>query len=184
MGLEHDFVKVLDFGLVKRSQSDPLETRLTAEMVTTGTPAYVSPEGALGRELDARADLYSLGCVGYWLLTGKLVFEGATSMEMLVHHAKSAPSPPSQRTEIPIPAALDAAILWCLEKDPDQRPGSAAQLAERLGGIAVAEPWTPERARHWWEAHQPGHVVPAAAAPASSAPPKRVMAHAGGRSRL
>ena len=182
MGLEHDFVKVLDFGLVKRSQTDPLETRLTGEMVTTGTPAYVSPEGALGRDLDARADLYSLGCVGYWLLTGKLTFEGKTSMEMLVHHAKSVPMPPSQRTEIPIPPALDAAILWCLEKDPDKRPASAMQLAERLDAIAVAEPWTQERSRGWWEAHQPKRT-PVPSAPATPAPRRRLVAHAGERSQ-
>jgi serine/threonine-protein kinase len=155
MGQELDFVKVLDFGLVKHSELDQPDTKLTAESVMTGTPAYMSPEAALGRDADARADLYSLGCVAFWLLTGRLLFEGDTAMEILMHHVKTQPPAPSAHSELPIPQALDEIVLWCLEKERDNRPSSAGELLRRLDAIAPEEPWTPERAGLWWEKHMP-----------------------------
>lgn len=154
MGLEHDFLKILDFGLVKpqRTASAP-ESNLTDQTLVTGTPATMAPEMVLGRDVDARADLYSLGCVGYWLLTGQLVFEAKTSMEMLVHHARTVPVPPSQRAELAIPPAVDALVLWCLEKEPARRPASAVALGEHLAALAGAAPWSPEQARQWWDVH-------------------------------
>lgn len=157
-GREVDFVKVLDFGLVKTA-ADPggAAPGLTAENVVCGTPAFMAPEQAMGADHgDARSDLYAVGCVGYWLLTGQPVFAGDTPMELLVHHARTAPAPPSTRTEMPVPAALDAAILACLEKDPARRPSSALQLARRLEACVDGAPWTEERAAAWWEAHHPG----------------------------
>ena len=154
MGLEHDFVKVLDFGLVRPVEATTND-RLTADTVMTGTPAFMAPETVLGRDVDVRADLYSLGCVGYWLLTGQLVFAGKTAMEVLVHHAHTAPTPPSQRSELSIASEIDDLILWCLEKEPDKRPQEATALAHRIAAVSLRAPWNDERARHWWEAHMP-----------------------------
>jgi serine/threonine-protein kinase len=172
MGLEYDFVKVLDYGLVKPSRQALAEdaARLTAEATITGTPAYVSPEAALGQRIDARADLYSLGCVGYWLLTGRLVFEGTSPMQIILQHAKDQPRPPSKRSELEVPEELDSIILWCLEKNPDKRPENAPALCERLDAVVTGNLWTEERARSWWLKHVPMRddaSVEAEAAPAT-----------------
>ncbi len=157
-GREVDFVKVLDFGLVK-SQREPAgaEVKLTAENVAGGTPAYMAPEQVMGdRPVDGRTDIYAIGCVAYWLLTGEQVFQGGTAMKVMVDHLQTPPVPPSQRTELEIPASVENVILSCLEKDPDRRPPSADALSELLAECASDSPvWTPERARHWWDVHQP-----------------------------
>lgn len=157
LGPEYDFVKVLDFGLVKGSDPDAMgATDLTREGVATGTPAFMAPEQALGRsDVDARADIYGLGCVGYWLLTGHRVFEGDGTLATVLAHVQEAPVPPSHRSEIPIPAALENVIMSCLEKDPAARLQSAADLDAALDVCPVDEPWTAERARGWWELHGP-----------------------------
>jgi serine/threonine-protein kinase len=156
-GREVDFVKVLDFGLVKHSTleagGDPA---LTADNITTGTPAYMAPEQVLGTHpVDGRTDIYALGCVGYWLLTGRIVFKGETAMDTMMHHARTQPPPPSRLTELEIPKSLDAIILSCLEKDPAARPADAdllsARLADSLGDLA----WSLEGAKEWWEIHLP-----------------------------
>src|SRR4029079_6985971 len=108
MGLEYDFAKVLDFGLVKikasSARGDESQTLATRENSTPGTPAYMAPEVILGdSEVDRRADVYSLGCVTYFLLTGELVFEADTSMKMLMQHLHAQPTPPSERTELQVP---------------------------------------------------------------------------------
>jgi serine/threonine-protein kinase len=160
-GLKWDFVKVLDFGLVKATWSMGDDDRLTSDGVITGTPAYMAPEAVLGeRALDARVDLYGLGCVAYWLLTGERVFAGRTPMEVLLHHVKTPPVPPSDRAGTEIPASLEALVLSCLAKDPDGRPESAESLGERLAACETAGDWTPARARAWWEASRTG-VPPA-----------------------
>jgi serine/threonine-protein kinase len=152
-----DFVKVLDFGLVKleRAEQSEQSLRLTAETNVSGTPAFIAPESVIGGETDHRVDLYSLGCVAYWLVTGKLVFEGPGKVKVMSDHVHTAPEPPSSRTEAPIPPALDALILECLEKDPEKRPRSAASLQARLQSIVVPAPWTRERAEQWWSRHAP-----------------------------
>jgi eukaryotic-like serine/threonine-protein kinase len=153
-GLEHDFVKVLDFGLVKRDPALGMEeTMLTAPNTATGTPAYIAPEMVSNAPVDRRADLYALGCVGYWLLTGRLVFEAENAMHMLVHHIHTEPVPPSVRLGQPVPSSLEAVILSCLKKDPASRPGSAEELSELLAGCDVGDPWTPAMAREWWGQH-------------------------------
>jgi serine/threonine-protein kinase len=161
LGLAVDFVKVLDFGLVKH-ENDRSDVRLTAPNHTTGTPAYMAPEVVLGTTTpDHRMDIYALGCVGYWLLTGQLVFEGGNSMQQLLRHAHESPVPPSQRSELPIPAALDEVILACLAKHPDQRPQSAAELGRRLlAALPESDRWTEERAEHWWQRHRPESARP------------------------
>jgi serine/threonine-protein kinase len=173
-GLKWDFVKVLDFGLVKSTWTFGEDDRLTSEGTIAGTPAYIAPEVALGgREIDARVDLYGLGCVAYWLLTGERVFLGRTPVEVLMHHIKTPPVPPSERLGRPIPAALEALVLSCLAKEPDERPPSAEWLAEQLAACRIEEPWTQEHARRWWEAslaHASGEGRPAATAVTSAAP--------------
>jgi eukaryotic-like serine/threonine-protein kinase len=155
LGLRCDFVKVLDFGLAKSVASPGGGQSLaTAAGLTPGTPAYMAPEMALGDAIDGRADLYALGCVAYFLLTGTLVFEADTGLQMMAKHLRAEPRPPSQRTAVPIPAALDRIVLACLAKKPDDRPRSAGDLSRALGSVE-GEPWNEKRAREWWAAHRP-----------------------------
>ena len=164
MGLQYDFVKVLDFGLVKvngRSSGEQLQTLMTADQRTTGTPAYMAPEVILGEAtVDRRADVYALGCVTYYLLTGELVFEGDTPMKMLLQHVQAEPIPPSQRTEMPIPAELDQLVLACLQKDPDKRPQNAEELFKMACGCRTCDTWTSDLAQGWWEKHLPEFTGP------------------------
>lgn len=156
LGLRHDFVKVLDFGLVKHLGSTGAEQSMeTAAGMTPGTPAYIAPEMALGNPVDGRADLYALGGVAYFLLTGKLVFEAETPIQMIARHLHDEPVPPSQRGELPVPAALDQLILACLAKKPEDRPASAAALARSLAAIDGGGTWDEELAGRWWQVHQP-----------------------------
>ncbi len=156
-GRDVDFVKVLDFGMVKnRDDQHASNLRLTAENTVGGTPAFMAPEQALGdRPLDAKTDLYAVGCLAYWMLTGGYVFEGKSTMDTMLQHVQAAPVPPSRRTELPIPPALEAVVLTCLAKDPADRPASADALRDELAAIPWADAWTPERARRWWDAHRP-----------------------------
>jgi serine/threonine-protein kinase len=156
-GEDHDFVKVLDFGIAKPArETSTSETALTLANVIHGTPAFISPEQALGTaDVDARADIYSTGCVAFWLLTGELVFAGDTPMRLLMAHAQSAPDPPSARTALPIPVELDTLVLACLAKDREQRPASARVLLERLEAVKLETAWTDVRAREWWRTHVP-----------------------------
>jgi eukaryotic-like serine/threonine-protein kinase len=155
-GGEHDFIKVLDFGIVKVTHAGSREATVTQENVLRGTPAFIAPEQVLSAgEIDSRADIYSLGCVAYWLLTGDLVFRGDTPIAVMMHHAHTSPVPVSERSELPIPPQLDRLIMSCLEKDPARRPQSARELARRLCEIPVATPWTEERAQNWWSRHEP-----------------------------
>ena len=161
-GEELDFVKVLDFGLVKSGEwAGDEQSSLTRDNVVQGTPGYLAPEQALGRaSIDGRADLYALGCVAYWLLTGERVFTGETPIEVITHHAHEAPVPPSQRTELEVPNSLEALVLSCLEKEPAARPDSARVIIERLETIEREErtQWTETQASGWWTTHHPlGH---------------------------
>jgi len=157
-GEDHDFVKVLDFGLAKvvRETSLEAQTAITKPNFIQGTPAFIAPEQALGaRDVDTRADIYATGCVAYWLLTGHLVFTADTPMKLLLAHAQTPPEPPSSRTEMPIPPDLDALVLSCLAKDREHRPTSARDLLQRLDAVALQQPWTDVRAREWWQLHLP-----------------------------
>ncbi len=159
MALAVDFVKVLDFGLVKalgEEHGAERDVLLTGPTATAGTPAYMAPEVARGEAtIDHRVDIYALGCVGYWLLTGRLVFEERNSLRLMMQHAHTPPVPPSQRTELEIPPALDELIMACLAKDPAARPASAAELGRRLAAAAPVTAWNEERAQRWWELHHP-----------------------------
>jgi serine/threonine-protein kinase len=176
-GRKWDFVKVLDFGLVKATWNLGDDDRLTTDGAITGTPAFMAPEAALGgRVLDARVDIYGLGCVAYWLLTGHRVFAGQTPMEVVLHHVKTAPEPPSRRVAWPIPESLEGLVLACLAKDPESRPPSAEWLADRLAECPIAPLWTAQRAREWWEQNVLDVAVPLTVAgltePTQIAPPR------------
>lgn len=152
-----DFVKVLDFGLVKLegAQQSERSLKLTDDTSVSGTPGFIAPEVVLGNHTDHRVDIYSLGCVAFWLPTGKLVFEGPGAVKVMSDHVHTPPVRPSSRSELPVPPELDALILECLEKDPAKRPATASELWARLQEIPVATPWTPERAESWWNDHAP-----------------------------
>jgi serine/threonine-protein kinase len=157
-GEDHDFVKVLDFGIAKVANPSAADapTLDTIASVIHGTPSFIAPEQALGgTDVDGRADIYSTGCVAYWLLTGQLVFAAETPMKMLLAHAHASPDPPSARTEMPIPPDLEALILSCLAKDRNDRPRSARELLDRLDAITLGQPWSEVRAREWWTLHMP-----------------------------
>ena len=154
-GLRYDFVKLLDFGLVKPAWRDNVgDSSLTAEDAVPGTPAYLAPEVALGSlDVDGRADLYAAGCVAYWLLTGHRVFDGGNAVQMAVQHAQATPVPPSRRTDRPVPQALEALVLRCLEKDPARRPCNADELARELAACGLERGWSQDDARAWWRTH-------------------------------
>lgn len=155
-GEEYDFVKVLDFGIVGkvRDSADPSPVH-TRENTVQGTPAFIAPEQVAGTTVDGRADIYATGCVAYWLLTGQFVFTAETPVGLLLHHAQTQPTPPSARTEVPIPRALDELVLSCLAKNPADRPQSARELSIRLAEVEGANAWTQDRAREWWTKHHP-----------------------------
>ena len=163
-GTTFDFAKVLDFGLVKldsagqrrgaaAGQSD---VKLSSDGSTSGTPAFMAPETVLGvADTDHRVDLYALGCVAYWLLTGKLVFGGKNVVEVMFHHAHTPAPRASTGTELVIPAQLENLVMECLEKDPARRPASAVAVSTRLDDVSLESTWTVERAERWWAMHRP-----------------------------
>ena len=156
-GREVDFVKVLDFGLVKsRNEATVGAAQVTLNQTIGGTPSFMSPEQIVGdKALDGRSDIYAIGCLAYWLVTGQLVFSGHTVMETLLQHTQAAPTPPSQRTELAVPDVFDQLIMDCLAKNPEDRPATADALAGRLATIQMSSVWTQERAQQWWDVHHP-----------------------------
>ena len=161
VGSELDFVKVLDFGLVK-----PLYvgdgSPVSIAGAVSGTPGYVAPEHASARPLDGRADLYSLGCVAYFLLTARRVFDRPNKMAMLAAHLSEDPVPPSVRSGLPIPQEIDALVLSLLARDPEGRPASARALLARVAAIesALGLRWADADAEAWWQANMPDAVRP------------------------
>ena len=118
--------------------------------MVAGTPAYMPPERILGAVADERSDLYAIGCVAYWLLTGRTVFEGEQT-SMLIDHVRTVPQPPSKAAGIAIPDRLEQIVLACLEKAPENRPQSAVDLWRQLGEVTLETPWSLERAESWWQ---------------------------------
>jgi len=153
VGCRQDFVKVLDFGLVKMPSIGAEPALGTIDGTIVGTPAYMAPEMAIGEDVDGRADLYALGCVAYYLLTGQQVFTGDTLLQVITQHLQAVPVPPSHRTELPIPAALEQLVLACLAKKPEDRPQTARHVAQSLDEIEGT--WGEAEADRWWRLHHP-----------------------------
>ena len=152
-----DMAKVVDFGLVKEVDET---AGLTREGRIAGTPHYLSPEAIMTpAAVTPQSDLYSLGCVGYYLLTGQRVFDGRTVIEVCNEHLSKAPTPPADRLGRPVPADLSAVIMRCLEKAPADRPASAQALVDQLDACLDVEPWTTETARVWWNLRGPAVVA-------------------------
>jgi hypothetical protein len=148
-----DFAKVVDFGLVKEIDAG---AELTHEDAILGTPLYMAPEAIRGKaRADGRSDLYAVGAVAYFLLTGEHVFAGDTVIEIMSAHLKETPEPPSARLGATVPADLEKLVLACLEKDPEKRPKNALELARALSLCEHANKWTKERAERWWRDYGP-----------------------------
>ena len=147
-----DVAKVVDFGLVKDLQAtEPVE--LTGANTIAGTPLYLSPEAITSAEgVGPESDLYALGAVGYFLVTGRPPFEGSL-IQVCGHHLHTTPVRPSERLGRAIPPALEEALMRCLEKDPGRRYPSATALADALDAAGVGA-WTQAEARAWWQRHQ------------------------------
>jgi serine/threonine protein kinase len=153
-----DSVKVLDFGLVKHLTSAPDAMKLrevAGEDGIVGTPNFIAPEAIRDpNHCDARSDLYSVGVLGYFLLTGREIFAGQTIAELCRKHLDEVPVPPSQRLGTPLDAEFEALLLRCLEKDPAARPASAHEFAQQVGNCAITRHWTTERRATWWATHR------------------------------
>ncbi len=159
LGWSRDFAKVLDFGLVKTLYQDGVSI-VTMEGSTAGTPAYLPPECALGEPtIDGRADLYALGCVGYFLLTGVTVFDEKTPTAFAVAHVRKEPLRPSERSEMQIPQELEDVIMTCLEKRPERRPQTAFELAARLRSVKGVPEFDAVMAADWWTINRPSKPV-------------------------
>jgi serine/threonine-protein kinase len=172
-----DVAKVVDFGLVKDLDQ---ATDLSREDRIAGTPLYLAPEAitAPGR-VGARSDLYSLGCVGYYLLTGRPVFEGRNVVEVCGHHLHTMPVPPSARLGQPVPAGLERLLLACLEKEPSRRPSFAGEFLETLDALADVPAWTNELARAWWTTRGPSISARVRAAVRGAREPARAVHDSG-----
>jgi eukaryotic-like serine/threonine-protein kinase len=167
-----DTAKVVDFGLVKQLSTSGAGPGVSTVNNIMGTPLYLSPEAITSPEtVDSRSDLYAVGAVAYYLVTGKPVFEGETLVEVCGHHLHSVPVGPSERLGGAVPSKLETVILRCLAKQPADRPASAAVLKEELEQCGVP-PWTDAQARSWWRERK--RAAAAGATPQRSAPRKRV----------
>ena len=119
-----------------------------------GTPAYMAPEMVVGDDVDGRADLYALGCVAYYLLTGHQVFTGDTLLKVITQHVQAVAGAAVAANGAPIPTALDHVVLACLANRPEDRPQTARQLARSLDAIDGMT-WGEEEAGRWWSEHHP-----------------------------
>jgi hypothetical protein len=150
----YDFVKVLDFGLAKRIEGADTPSDLTKTGVVFGTPRYLSPETVYGTAgVGPRSDIYAFGAVAYWMLTGRPPFSADSAVALMIDHVKTVPPRPSEICEVPIPAELDDVVMKCLEKDPDDRFQTVAELEDALRAVPDTAPWTRARAAKWWELH-------------------------------
>jgi serine/threonine-protein kinase len=148
-----DFLKVMDFGLVKslHAAPQPLVTTESAATHLVGTPLYLAPEAISGPAVDARSDIYALGAVAYFLVVGEPVFEGQTLVDLCTQHLFAAPIPPSERLRAPVAPGLEQIILRCLAKKPEQRFANVRDLLAALSSISGLEPWSDTDAATWWK---------------------------------
>ena len=157
-GGRHDVTKLLDFGLAK-----PLagidNANLTSDGMITGSPLYMSPEQATGdKEPDPRSDIYSLGGVIYYLLTGRPPFDDEKPLKVLIAHAHEMPQPPSKYRD-DVPLDLEAVVMRCLQKNPDDRYQTVSELAAALDDCEQSNEWTWDDARRWWKNHESGAAL-------------------------
>lgn len=167
----HDWVKVLDFGLVREFRN-PSDAR-GDEHEFAGTPSFMPPEAIRNSAAnDPRSDLYAVGAIGYFLMTGKSVFEDEDILKLQEGQPPAAPMPPSRRTENKISPELEQAILRCLERDPEKRPQTALELRDLFLASPRASAYTPEARAAWWaEFHQQEQIAVAAEAATPSPRP-------------
>jgi serine/threonine-protein kinase len=145
-----DVAKLLDFGLAKPTLETSGETQLTMAGTVTGTPLFMSPEQAASEDsLDARSDIYSLGAVMYYMLTGRPPFAYDNPMKVMIAHASQEIVPP-RRHNPDLPAELEEVVLRCLEKDPDHRFQDVLALQRALREVTLDDPWSSDRAAEWW----------------------------------
>jgi serine/threonine-protein kinase len=167
-GGEFDFLKVLDFGLVKKPAGKESAAFATNPATVLGTPAYLAPESMSGSKfVDGRADLYALAAVAFWLLTARLLFETDRPMEMVKLHLTAPPPKASAHSRFAIPGALDSLLLDCLQKKPEERPSNAEVVRRRLEDIPLTTRWSRENAQAWWK-ERPSPRASAAAGGSSS----------------
>jgi serine/threonine-protein kinase len=154
----YDVAKLLDFGLVKTIAQRGPSLDLTQEGAVTGSPLYMAPEQATHDSIDVRSDIYALGCVAYFLLTGRPPFIDDKAVRVLLAHVNDRPTPPSELRD-EIPADLEQVVLKCLAKSPEERYSSAAELEAALAACAASDQWTDAEAAHWWRSHD-AHPAP------------------------
>ncbi|MFN3197768.1 MAG: serine/threonine-protein kinase [Bradymonadia bacterium] len=162
VGLQCDLVKVLDFGLVRLRQAEAVDVGLTGEGVIAGTPAWMAPEVAMGEGvIDGRADMYAVGCVGYWLLSGRHVYTGKTPMEVILHHIQGNPPSLEEMCEDPPPPALAKILERCLAREPDDRYEDMVSLGRALAEVerSLETPWHRGAAHRWWKTHLPEQLI-------------------------
>jgi eukaryotic-like serine/threonine-protein kinase len=158
---DHEFVKVLDFGLVKTIETEKNQAGLTAVNTITGTPLYMAPEAIQAPEsVDARTDLYALGAVAWYLLVGRPPFEGRTIVEVCGHQLHTPPLRPSVALGKSLPRDLEDLVLSCLEKRAEDRPPDARALRKRLLASSAMDQWTAEEASQWWSKREPSELPP------------------------
>jgi hypothetical protein len=175
-GGEPDVVKVLDFGLVK-ALDDERQMSMTQQRSLTGTPLYMSPEAIqMPNSVDSRSDLYAVGAVGYYLLTGGPVFDAENVMDLCKKHIDMQPIPPSQRTRSEVPPALENALLACLDKSRAKRPQTARDLAQMIARCPDAAAWSVEEADAWWGRHERG-IILTSSSNGGGAPPTASRGH-------
>ena len=151
----YDLIKVLDFGVVK-AMDTTRQANLTAANSWVGTPYYMAPEAIQKPDsVDGRSDLYAVGAVGYYLLTGTMVFPGSNPAEVMHKHTVEPVEPMANRIGRPVTPALESLIASCLAKSPRQRPQSALALGERLAACECRDPWGQREAEAWWREHYP-----------------------------
>jgi serine/threonine protein kinase len=160
-GGDYDFLKILDFGLVKKAPGRESLAVVTNPATVLGTPAYLAPESMGGSKfVDHRADLYALAAVGFWMLTGRLLFETDKPLVMVKMHLTDPPPKASAHSPFEIPGALDSLLLDCLQKKPDDRPSSADVVRRRLEEVPLKERWDRDRAAAWWKERARAPRVP------------------------
>ena len=177
-GAMPDVAKVLDYGLAKEITAN---TDVSTQVVL-GTPGYIAPEVIVDpTKIDRAADLYAIGAVGYYLMTGEQVFQGKTAIDICLKTMTAEPVPPSQVAATYVQPELEAIVMKCLAKKPEQRYASAVELAEALRALPAAKDWDEAEARRWW---REVHEQAAAEVVAASTPTMTITVDLGDREKL